>query len=169
MPLKTEGSKMSHPPTERTIELDSCAYASIEDTTLFTASEKKRLNEMKGITEKQRNYIRILSSYPSTRKKDKENIQTFLKFKGKTSLKDLTTEEASKLIQILLSYPAEYSFRCGLKCILQKREINRYNVLGELEGCLHACPDKQIGDVHDCPFWIQEMETMKTQDKKEKR
>jgi hypothetical protein len=114
------------------------------------------LGELEGITKKQRDYIQILSSYPSTREKDEENIQAFLKSKAKTSLKDLTVEEASKLIQILLSYPAEYVFPCGLGSYLHKKDINSYNVFGAQEGCMHTCPDKKIGgDVNNCPFWIQ--------------
>ena len=122
------------------------------------------------IAEKQKDYIRILSkSYPSTKEKDEENIQAFLRSRDKNSIKDLTIKEASELIQILLSYPAEYVFPCGLKSILHKKDINCYNVLGRHEGCMHSCPDKQIGgNIDGCSFWIQDMKTQNNQETAEK-
>jgi hypothetical protein len=42
-------------------------------------------------------------------------------------------------------------FPCGKKATLPKEEIDSFNVLGEFEGCLHACPDGI--DVNDCTYW----------------
>jgi len=103
------------------------------------------------ITDKQKEYITILSSYESTKVQDEEDIRNFLKKANKTEVAHLSKKEASELIQILLKRPAEYSFPCGKKAILPKQEINCYNVLGELEGCLHSCPDNI--NVNSCAYW----------------
>ncbi|MGB9760843.1 MAG: hypothetical protein ACPLZG_13520, partial [Thermoproteota archaeon] len=91
-------------------------------------------------TKAQLDYIFILSSYKSTRLDDLHDIVSFLMEKGKKDLRELTKGEASELIQVLLERPVEYEFPCGLKALLEKQEINRINVWGELEGCLDYCP-----------------------------
>jgi hypothetical protein len=107
-----------------------------------------------GITDRQKEYIAILSDYESTKAQDEEDIQNFLKKANKTEVAQLSKTEASQLIQILLKRPAEYVFPCGKKATLSKQEINGFNVLGKLEGCLHACPDGPDGtDVNDCTYW----------------
>lgn len=109
---------------------------------------------MDTITEKQEDYIRILSSYPDTKEEDERDIEKYLKEHGKKSISQLSKKQASELIKILLQRPAEYFFACGKKVILHKREVNCYHVLGDLEGCIHACPDEAInGDVNNCPYW----------------
>lgn len=105
---------------------------------------------MKTITRKQEDYIRILSSYPYTKEEDEEDIDCYLKEHGKKRISQLSKEEASELIKILLQRPTEYTFQCGKKAILDKQEVNQYHVLGEIEGCLHACPDGV--NVNDCLF-----------------
>jgi hypothetical protein len=103
------------------------------------------------ITEKQKEYIAILSSYESTMVQDREDIKNFLKSANKSEVAQLSKTEASELIQTLLKRPAEYMFPCGKKATLPKEEIDSFNVLGEFEGCLHACPDGI--DVNDCTYW----------------
>ena len=107
---------------------------------------------MDPITEKQANYIKILSSYEYSKKEDEQDIQDYLQEHDKKTISQLSKKKASKLIQILLKRPTEYIFPCGKKLILHKREVNSYHVLGDVEACLHACPDDK--DVHDCSYWI---------------
>lgn len=113
----------------------------------------RRLNffEPPRATDKQKEYIKILSAYESTKAQDEEDIKNYLKRAGKTEVAQLSKQEASQLIQILLKRPAEYVFPCSKKATLPKQEINGYNVLGEFEGCLHACPDGT--DVNSCEYW----------------
>lgn len=106
---------------------------------------------MRGITEPQKNYIDILSSYESTKIEDKRDIDNFLSGLGKDEISQLTIREASDLIQILLQRPTEYVFICGLEGVFDKQEVNSFNVIGELEACLHECP-KHI-DPNNCPKW----------------
>ena len=107
------------------------------------------------ITEKQESYIEILSSYSSSKNEDKKDIEEYLKKVNKKSVPELSIDEASKLIQILLKRPAEYEFPCGKKKILDKRSINCYDILGSLESCLHNCPDREIrGNVNSCPYYL---------------
>jgi len=103
------------------------------------------------ITNKQKEYIEILSSYPSTKAQDKEDTMSFLKRVNKNEIAALSKTEASELIQVLLKRPAEYQFPCGKKVALPKQEVNCYNVMGPLEGCLHACPDNV--EVNSCSYW----------------
>jgi len=109
---------------------------------------------MRRITEKQANYIDILSSYESTKVEDKQDISNFLGGLGKDDISQLSIREASDLIQLLLLRPTEYTFLCGKKAELHKQEVNSFNVLGEMEACLHGCPDENIqGDVNGCTEW----------------
>ena len=110
---------------------------------------------MRGITEKQRDYIEILSSYESTKVEDETDIENFLDNLGKSDITDLSIREASDLIQLLLKRPTEYTFFCGLKAELDKSDVNKYNLFGEIDACLHECPDGKIaGDVNSCPTWM---------------
>ena len=104
------------------------------------------------ITEKQKGYIKRLSSYPDTKEQDEVDIQNFLKECGKKTVSELSKEQGSDLIKILLQRPAEYTFACGKKAILHKQEVNRYLEFGDLEGCMHACPDEAVSDVNSCPY-----------------
>jgi hypothetical protein len=107
---------------------------------------------MDSITEKQADYIKILSSYEYSKKEDEADIANFLKEHNKEKIPELSKREASELIEILLRRPTEYVFICGRKAILPKKDVNRFNVLGHMEACLHACPDEKIGgDVNGCP------------------
>ena len=104
------------------------------------------------ITENQKEYIKILSSYEYSKKDDEVDIAKYLKAKNKKEVSELSKAEASKLITIVLKRPTEYVFNCGRKAILNKREVNCFHVLGDLEGCLHACPNPQVaGNVNGCP------------------
>ena len=86
------------------------------------------------------------------------DIENFLRECGKKTISQLSKEEGSELIKTLLQRPAEYTFACGKSAILQKREVNCYHVLGDLEGCMHACPDEAVNsDVNNCPYWKNHM------------
>jgi len=100
------------------------------------------------ITENQLQYIRILSLYESTWDQDLDDIISFIVSLGKKSIKELTVDEASRLIEKLLQRPVEYTFLCGEKAMISKREYNSISVLGIMEGCMHFCP-KNI-DIHQC-------------------
>jgi len=102
------------------------------------------------LTAKQGEYIKILSNYPSTKEADEGDIRGYLKKVKKADISQLSKIEASELIKILLRRPTEYTFPCGKKAVLPKKEVNSYNVLGWLEGCLHACPDGT--DVNSCDY-----------------
>lgn len=109
---------------------------------------------MDAITERQEEYLQILSSYEATEKEDKRDIETYLNEHNKNAINQLSKKEASELIQILLQRPTEYVFHCGKKAVLHKQEVNSFHVLGDMEGCMHACPDETIGgDVNNCPYW----------------
>lgn len=105
---------------------------------------------MDTITDKQENYISILSSYDYSKREDVKDIDDYLKNHGKEKVSQLSKGEASELIKILLQRPTEYTFACGKKAILLKQEVNRYHVNGYLEGCLHACPDGT--NVNNCTY-----------------
>ena len=69
---------------------------------------------MDAITNKQEEYIKILSSYEATKKEDEGDIAAYLKEHNK-KISQLQKKEASELIQILLQRPTEYVFLCGKK------------------------------------------------------
>ena len=116
-------------------------------------------------SKKQREYIELLSSYDSTKEQDKADIKDYLERVEKESVCHLLKKEANELIQILLQRPAEYTFACGKKGTLHKQDVNRYNVFGDFEGCLHACPDGI--DVNDCHYWEEHMKGRTRTDRKE--
>jgi len=118
-------------------------------------SWKGLASTMDTITEKQEDYIKILSSYEYSKREDKKDIENYLKEHGKKSISQLSKTEASELIKILLQRPTEYAFACGKKAILHKQEVNCYHVMGELEACLHACPDGI--NVNDCSYLDKHM------------
>jgi len=112
------------------------------------------------ITERQVEYIKILSSYDYSKKEDEADIVNYLKQNDKQTLLQLSKKEGSELIQILLRRPSEYIFPCGKTAILHKKEINCYNVLGFMEACMHACPDERIkGDINNCSDFEKFYET----------
>ncbi len=103
------------------------------------------------ITERQYDYIKILSDYDSTRVEDLKDIQNFLQSRSKTDLKQLSKREASDLIQLLLERPVNYTLPCGRQVYLSKQDVNSFHFLGEIEACLHHCPDPIIkGNVNGC-------------------
>lgn len=110
---------------------------------------------MDTITEKQEKYIKILSSYEYSKKEDETDIENYVREHSKKSISQLSRKEASELIKILLHRPTEYTFACGKKAILPKKEVNCYHALGDLEDCLHACPDGI--DVNDCSYLRKHM------------
>jgi len=114
---------------------------------------KATMPKQNKITEKQLEYINILSSYVHSKYEDAKTIVEFLNERGKKSLEELTKEEALILIEKLLEIPTEYVFPCGKRKILSKRDVNCYNLLGELEACLHEC-----GEVDECPYWAKRSE-----------
>jgi hypothetical protein len=114
---------------------------------------------MDAITNKQEEYIKILSSYEATKKEDEGDIAAYLKEHNKKEISQLSKKEASELIQILLQRPTEYVFLCGKKATLHKREVNCYHVLGDVEACMHTCPNSTVGgDVNNCPYWKKSFE-----------
>lgn len=107
---------------------------------------------VKPVTDRQFEYIVALSSYEATKAQDDKDIAEFLADNGVSAVSDLTIGQASDLIKVLLLRPVRYRFPCGLYAILHKEEYNRFVCLGDLEACLHACPDPKIGgDVNSCP------------------
>jgi hypothetical protein len=56
----------------------------------------------KDATQRQIDYIKILSSYPDTKYKDEEDIRFFLSEQKKGKIEELTKTEASELIETLL-------------------------------------------------------------------
>lgn len=117
---------------------------------------KKREHGIWGLSEAQRDYINILSRYPSTEKEDKEDIINFLKFLGIDWIEQLTKKEAHALITKLLERPVEHTFVCGLTKKVHKQEENEYTLFGEMEACMHHCPDPEINsDINNCPAFIK--------------
>ena len=114
---------------------------------------------MDTITEKQENYIKILSSYEYSQKEDAKDIEDYLKEHGRKSISQLSKKEATELIKILLQRPTEYTFACGKKAILHKQEVNCFHVMGDLEGCMHACPDGY--SIYGCPYWEERKHSSK--------
>lgn len=94
-------------------------------------------------TYKQLEYIQILSSYDSSKNRDKKIIDGFLDRKSKINktIENLSVTEASELIQELLKVKVQYCCLCGKEVLLDKRDINCGRVLGERELCGHHCSD----------------------------
>lgn len=136
-----------------------------DDKSKFVCENVMRDVNEPPITARQREYIRILSSYPSTKEVDEADVRQYLKKVNKNEVSELSRREASELIQILLQRPTEYTFPCGKKATLPKQEVNGYNVLGWLEGCLHACPDNI--DVNNCDYLIEHMDELQQKDENE--
>ena len=112
------------------------------------------------ITEKQLEYIKILSSYESTKLEDETDIENLLDALGKDDVSDLSLKEASDLIQLLLKRLIEYVLPCGLKADLHKSDVNKYGLFGSFDACLHECPDEKIdGDVNSCKTWLNSNES----------
>ena len=103
-------------------------------------------------TQRQIEYIKILSNYPDTKDKDEEDIRFFLSQNKKGKIEELTKTEASELIEILLERPVKYIFLCGKEQLINKKDYNCYYMLGKLEACLHECET----DVNACPKWFEE-------------
>jgi len=111
---------------------------------------------MDPITEKQYDYIKILSNYEATREEDQKDIESYLHNASKKDLSELSKQEASKLIQKLLERSVEHEFICGRKTLLHKREVNSFIFLGEMEACMHHCPDSTInGDINICEDYMK--------------
>jgi hypothetical protein len=106
----------------------------------------------KDATQRQIEYIKILSNYPDTKDKDEEDIRFFLSEQKKGKIDELTKTEASELIETLLERPVKYVFLCGKEKFIDKKDYNRYDMLGKLEACLHECET----DVNACPKWFEE-------------
>jgi len=106
------------------------------------------------ITERQQDYIKILSDYDSTRDADAKDIAIFLSGVSKTDISNLSKKEASGLIKLLLKRPVHYTMICEKVVELEKQEVNSFHFLGEMEACMNHCPDPVIcGNVSGCkPF-----------------
>jgi len=108
------------------------------------------------ITERQHEYIKILSDYDSTREADAKDITDFLKNHSEGDISELSKKEASDLIQLLLERPVQYTLVCDRVVILDKQEVNSFHFLGEIEACLHNCPDPVIqGSVGSCSHFLK--------------
>lgn len=110
------------------------------------------------VTSRQLEYIGLLSSYFDSQDIDKKVIQRFLDFYRVERLADLTKHQASSLIdELQKNREVEYTFKCGKKRLIRKQEHNCFTKMGDLEACLHACPDDL--NVHQCKYWaIKEIE-----------
>lgn len=116
----------------------------------------KRECEIWCLSESQRDYIKLLSRYPDIEKEDEEDINKFLVSMEVDQVEKLTKKEASVLITKLLERFVEYEFLCGLTKKVDKRDYNKYVLLGEMEACMHDCPDPAISsDVNNCPAFIK--------------
>jgi len=103
---------------------------------------------MRPITKRQQEYIIVLSSYESSKIEDMKDIQTYLRSVSKVNVSELSINEASELIQLLLERPVLYTSPiCGVTKILMKDEYNRYEIMGAIEYCLHECTED---DVNTC-------------------
>lgn len=108
------------------------------------------------ISKAQRDYIALLSGYTSTEKEDKKDISDFLGSLRVDSIEELTKKEAHALIIKLLERSVEYTFLCGLTKWVHKQDYNKYTLFGEMEACMHDCPDLKINsDVNNCPAFIK--------------
>jgi hypothetical protein len=94
-----------------------------------------------------------LSGYPDTKDNDADDIQCYLLQLNKERIEELSKQEASGLIETLLERPVKYVFLCGREQFITKKDYNRYDMLGELEACLHECET----DVNACPKWTEEI------------
>ena len=106
-------------------------------------------------SQKQIDYIRILTSYPDTKDKDAEDVRNFLTQHKKERIEQLDKREASALINMLLRRSVKYTFPCGKEKTLSKSDYNSYNLFGELEACSHECET----DVSNCKFWEDKTDT----------
>ena len=107
------------------------------------------------ITKRQDDYIKILSDYDSTREADAKDIEVFLSGVSKQNISNLSKKEASDLIQLLLKRPVIYTLVCEKVVELEKQEVNSFHFLGEIEACLHHCPDPVFsGDVNGCKAFL---------------
>ena len=100
-------------------------------------------------TEKQEAYINVLTSVYETKEDDRECYENYMQHLGRTSLKGLSNEEASDLIQELLKIKVPLTMLCGKVLMVQKDELMRGKVMGRLDECMHHC---EI-DVYDCEYW----------------
>jgi len=107
------------------------------------------------ITESQYDYIKILSDYDSTREADAKDIEEFLSGVSKTDISNLSKKEASDLIQLLLKRTVHYTMICEKVVELEKKEVNSFHFLGEMDACMHHCPDPVIrGDINGCKEFL---------------
>lgn len=116
----------------------------------------------------QREYIMLLSNYESTGLEDKMDIDNFLKILYVKRIEDLTKKEASALIRKLLERPVKYTFICGMEKWIQKEDYNKYTIFGEMDACVHDCPDPKINsDVNNCLAFIKWHDVAQDQDVEE--
>lgn len=103
-------------------------------------------------TEKQEHYINALLSEYESVEDDQKYYEDYMKQVGKNSIKELSTQEASRLIQGLIRIKVPLTMLCGKVVMVEKDEIMGGKVMGRLEECLHNCDI----DVYDCQYWVNE-------------
>lgn len=99
-------------------------------------------------TEAQENYIKALISEYKSVEEDKKFYDEYMKKNGITSLEELSTREASDLIQGLINIEVPLEMHCGKIVMVQKDEIRRGQVMGRLDECLHHCDE----DFNECEY-----------------
>jgi len=55
-----------------------------------------------------------------------------------------------------------YIFRCGCHIKLPIEEYEWCKLWGDVEFCMHHCPDKTIiGDIYSCKYWKSDIDSQK--------
>ena len=103
-------------------------------------------------TTKQKQYINALISEYESVDEDRKYYNEYMQQLGKTSLKELSTKEASDLIKGLIKIAVPLEMLCGKVILVEKDELMGGEVMGRLDECLHHC---EI-DVHECEYWNKE-------------
>lgn len=88
------------------------------------------------------------STDESTKEVDAKDIVDFLSRVSKTDVSKLSKKEVSDLIQLLLERVVQYEMVCGKTVELHKQDVNSFHFLGEIEACMHHCPEKKSDCVH---------------------
>lgn len=53
----------------------------------------------------------------------------------------------------------KWTFLCGKTREISREEYNKFRAFGQLEACLHACPENK--DPHDCKFYDPNQKNLK--------
>ena len=103
------------------------------------------------ITERQVEYIRILSSYESSHDADLKDIEDFLTHVGKRDILELSKQEGHNLIEILLRRGVVHKLECGIEVYYaSKKDYNHQRLLHNPRECILDC------DMIVCDWGIRE-------------